>query len=104
MPLPLSVFCLTVAAFTVAGAAVDLHDGTWVVNVTKSKYTTHPSPRSETITATEDATTHHVTFSMVMDDGKPMNGEITFPLKGGIVEVKGFPPDPQNGPWIGQSG
>jgi hypothetical protein len=90
----LSVLLLTVAAFAVAGAA-DLHDGTWIVNLSKSKYTTHPPPKSETITATEDATMHHVTFSIVMDDGKPMNGEIAFPMKGGIVEVKGFPPDPQ---------
>ena len=89
------VFCLTVTALAVAGAAADLHDGTWLVNVSKSKYTTHPPPKSGTITVTEDATIHHVTFSMVMDDGKPMNGELAFPLKGGIVEVKGFPPDPQ---------
>jgi hypothetical protein len=91
----LSVLLSTVAAFAVAGAAPDLHDGTWIVNLSKSKYTTHPPPKSETITATEDATMHHVTFSIAMDDGTTTHGEIAFPLKGGVVEVKGFPPDPQ---------
>ncbi len=28
-------------------------------------------------------------------DGKSMNGGIAFPLKGGAVEVTGFPPDPK---------
>ena len=91
----LSVFCLTFAAFAIAGAAADLHDGTWIINLTKSKYTTNPAPKSETITVSEDATMHHVSFAIVMDDGKPMSGEIAFPLKGGAVEVKGFPPDPK---------
>jgi hypothetical protein len=38
----LSVLGLTIAAFALAGAAADLHDGTWMVNTSKSKYTTHP--------------------------------------------------------------
>ena len=95
MFLRLSVSFLTLAAFAVAGAAADLHDGTWIVNLTKSKYTTNPAPKSETITVSEDATGHHVDFSFVTNDGKAMNGGIAFPLKGGAVEVTGFPPDPK---------
>ncbi len=95
MFLKLSRTCLTVAVFAVAGAAADLHDGTWIVNLTKSKDTTNPGPKSETITVSEDATRHHVDFSFVTNDGKSMNGGIAFPLKGGVVEMTGFPPDPQ---------
>jgi hypothetical protein len=91
----LSVACLTFAAFAVAGAAADLHDGTWIVNVNKSKYTREPAPKSAKITVSEDATKHHVDFSIVTSDGNSLNAGIAFPLKGGALEVTGFPPDPQ---------
>ncbi len=91
----LSISCLIVAAFAVASAAADLHDGTWIVNLTKSRYTINPAPKSETITVSKDTTRYHVDFSFVTGDGKSMNGGIAFPLKGGAVEVTGFPPDPK---------
>jgi hypothetical protein len=94
----LSASCFIAAFFlgATAGAfGADSHDGTWKMNVEKSHYTSHPPPRSETVTISSDATTHHVEFLITMDDGATMKGGISFPRKGGPLEMHGFPPDPE---------
>jgi hypothetical protein len=92
----LKLLCVTSLTLALgANASPSGMDGKWKVNLDKSKYTEGKPPKSLLITVTEDSTRCHVHFDGVMDDDKAFTMDLSFPLKGGPVEVTGAPRDPK---------
>jgi len=62
--------CLVAA---VASAQTDPHVGTWKLNLTKSKFTPGPAPKSQTFTYEADGSNLTVLVQGVDAEGKPIN-------------------------------
>ena len=74
-----------------AALAADSIDGTWKLNVAKSKFTPGPAPKSQTRTYTETADGTSLTFTGVAADGSPVSGQSTFKYDGKDYPITGSP-------------
>jgi hypothetical protein len=74
-----------------AAAGADSIDGTWKLNVAKSKFNPGPAPQSQTRTYVETAQGVTLTFSGVAADGSPMSGGSTFKYDGKDYPITGLP-------------
>ena len=81
---------LALALATVAIAA-DAHDGTWKVNVAKSKYNSGPAPKSLVTKREAQANGIKTIFDGVDADGKALHYEYTAKLDGKDYPVVGNP-------------
>jgi hypothetical protein len=74
-----------------AAAGADPIDGTWKLNVAKSKFNPGPAPQSQTRTYVETAQGVTLTFSGVAADASPMSGGSTFKYDGKDYPITGLP-------------
>jgi hypothetical protein len=78
----------TVAAS--AGAADDPASGTWTVNLTKSKYSPGPAPKSTTVTIKIENNTEMYESQGTDASGNPIHGSFTAKLDGTDAPVSGI--------------
>ena len=83
----LAVFCLVPS---LSGAA-DPFDGTWKLNVAKSKYVPGPGPQSMTVTVKVEGDTHTVKSKGKAPDGTKIEESFVAKLDGSPVPVTGSP-------------
>jgi hypothetical protein len=78
-------------AVALAAGAPDAMDGTWTLNVGKSKFSPGPAPKSQTRTyaTTVEGTT--LTFNGVAADGSAVSGQSTFKYDGKDYPITGSP-------------
>jgi len=76
-------------AFTTVASAANPVVGTWQLNLTKSKFSPGPAPKSETRTYTESADGINMTWTSVAADGKSVNVKSTFKTDGKDYPVTG---------------
>jgi hypothetical protein len=91
----------SLATMFVAGALVtqpltamvqaDPHTGTWVLNVTKSKYAPGPAPKEQTSIYTVKGDTLTVSTKGTSPDGKPLSTDFTATFDSKDYPVKGNP-------------
>ena len=74
-----------------AALAADSIDGTWKLNVAKSKFTPGPAPKSQTRTYKETADGTSLTFTGVAADGSAVSGQSTFKYDGKDYTMTGSP-------------
>jgi hypothetical protein len=80
-----------VLALAVIAVAADNHDGTWKVNVTKSKFTPGSAPRSLTTKRETVGNSAKSVFDGVDGDGKPIHYEYTATFDGKDCPIIGSP-------------
>jgi hypothetical protein len=78
-------------AVVVAAAAPDAMDGTWTLNVGKSKFSPGPAPKSQTRTYATTAAGTTLTFNGVAADGSAVSGQSTFKYDGKDYAITGSP-------------
>lgn len=74
-----------------ASAQTDPHAGTWVLDVSKSKYSPGPAPRSQTAVYTSSANGLKVVATGTDAAGKPTNTEFTVTFDGKEHPATGSP-------------
>ncbi|MBV9037033.1 MAG: hypothetical protein JO182_21255 [Acidobacteriaceae bacterium] len=87
------------AALAFVGAMFAAEDdpfvGTWKLDLAKSTYSSnHPKPRELMVTIVDQGDNRLSTLHGTAADGSPIQMEVTAPIKGGPVELKGAPPHP----------
>jgi len=78
-------------ASVLAAAAPDPVVGTWTLNLTKSKYSPGPAPKSLTRTYAETAKGTTLRFNGVAADGSAISGQSTFKYDGKDYPFSGSP-------------
>src|SRR5258708_39758788 len=88
---PLALVVLSVPALSRAAFAEDSNVGTWKLNLSKSKYSPAPAPKSQTLKleAAEDGVKY--TADGIGADGKPTHQEFTAKYDGKDYPFKGNP-------------
>ena len=78
-------------SFAAAQTQADPHSGTWVLAVSKSKYTPGPPPKEQTSVYTVDGQTLKVSTKGTSPEGKPTMTDFTATFDGKDHPVKGNP-------------
>jgi hypothetical protein len=78
-------------AIVSAATGADPVDGTWKLNVAKSKFSPGPAPQAQTRTYAESAQGVELSFSGVSADGKQMSGKSTYKYDGKDYPITGSP-------------
>ena len=89
-------FCILVVGLLTIGpdaalAQENLHSGTWVLNVAKSKYSPGPPPKEQTTVFTAQGDSFKASTKGTSADGKPTMTEYTASFDGKDHPVKGNP-------------
>jgi hypothetical protein len=80
--------CVTLASVALLAQGNPL-DGTWKLNLTKSKFAGSPPPKSETRTVEAQGTAEKITFQGVAADGSAINYTFTTNLDGKPTPITG---------------
>ena len=86
-----TLFSALVLALAAMGIAADKHDGTWKVNVAKSKYNPGPAPKSLTTKRETVGNSAKTVFDGVDADGKTIHYEYTATFDGKDCPIIGSP-------------
>ena len=82
---------LVTASASIGFAQADPHNGTWVLDVAKSKYTPGPAPKNQTTVYTVSAQAIKMSSTQVTGAGTNMTTEFSVNFDGKDVPVKGNP-------------
>lgn len=86
-----AVLSVGAVAMVSAAAAADPTDGSWTLNLTKSKYSPGPAPQSHTRTYATTAQGVALSFSGVAADGSKMSGQSNYKYDGKDYPITGSP-------------
>jgi hypothetical protein len=78
-------------AMVLAAAAADPVDGTWTLNLAKSKFSPGPAPQSHTRTYATTAQGVALSFSGVSADGSQISGQSNYKYDGKDYPITGSP-------------
>lgn len=87
----IAVGIILVLALATIAIAADPHDGTWKVNVAKSKYNPGPAPKSLTTKRETVGNSAKTVFDGVDADGKTIHYEYTATFDGKDCPITGSP-------------
>jgi hypothetical protein len=95
---PMYLFgALALLGGTLIAADDDPFVGTWKLDLAKSIYSSNlPKPKELTLTIVDQGGNRLVTFNGTGANGAPIKMELTEPIKGGPIEVRGGPSNPSS--------